>query len=266
MKKAFHLTNKYIVLSTPLVLFAIISGIYLIFAMNVARVINMLFLLAVLLSMAAAFFAGWGNMLKNAVLSQNEDESHTLIKEFIPGVGEYFMPVNGALCFFILTSVVLLLAAYFIGAHFIGTANIPIKEMTSNMSSQTAYITYLKTLSYGQLVKLELWTLLILCTISISHFLMLLYLPIIFFKEKNPFFAFLETFKETFSKKFLKTLGIYLGIFFINFALTIICKIFDSNQFGAFVAAIFNFYFVCFAGVWIFSYYYDNFVLPKSDI
>ena len=112
MKKIFSLTNKYIILATPLILFSLISGIYLTVS-AAGKVINLLIAIILFTFMLAAFIAGWFNMIKFAVKDGYDDDPNALIKEFTPGVGEYFLPALGSILVIIAVSLIIMFASYY---------------------------------------------------------------------------------------------------------------------------------------------------------
>ena len=91
-KEVFSLTNKYIVLLTPLIIFSLVSNVYLAIS-STGKVINLLFAIILSALMFGAFIAGWFKMVKLSVSSTLHDKNpNNLMKEFVPGVGEYFLP------------------------------------------------------------------------------------------------------------------------------------------------------------------------------
>ena len=95
-KEVFNITNKYIMLATPLILYSLVSSVYLA-ASATGRVLNILIAVLLFLLMTGAFIAGWFNMVKLAVSYPDSREPNTIIKEFTAGVGEYFLPSLGVL-------------------------------------------------------------------------------------------------------------------------------------------------------------------------
>ena len=59
------------------------------------KVINLLIAIVLFTFMTAAFIAGWFNMIKIAVLQPDREDPNSLIKEFVGGVGEYFLSSLG---------------------------------------------------------------------------------------------------------------------------------------------------------------------------
>lgn len=262
MNKVFELTNKYIILGTPLILFSLLSSIFLAVTLRGA-VINILIALALFALMSAAFIAGWFNMVKNAVLNPDEDDVNSLIKNFTPGVGEYFLSALGSIFIIVLVSLVFILLATFIGAKLIGDPGIPSDAFNAAMQNQESLQVFLASLTKEQLIKINSWNLLLLLTIVVTYFLEILYLPAMFFKNKNPFVAFWINLKDLFSRKFFKTLGIYLAIFFANFVISILAALFAGNLVLHFIMTLLNFYFVTFVAVGVFYYYNNNFIKPQ---
>lgn len=263
MQKVFNLTNKYIVLATPLILYALISSIYLAVSASSGKIINLIFAILLYTLMAGAFIAGWFNMIKIAILEPEREDVNSLLKEFPSGVGEYFLPALGAIFVIFIEFGLIFAASYFIGMNTIGDPKISTDALSKAMQSATALKAFVLSLNPEQLTKINLWNMLVLGAMSIGYFLFILYLPAIFFKNKNPFIAFFVSLKDLFSKKFFKTLGIYLLIFVVNFFISASSTIFGANTMIHFIMTLINFYFVTFVGVGIFYYYYNNFVQNK---
>lgn len=260
MQKVFDLTNKYIVLATPLILYSLISSVYVVSTTSGGKIINYIFALVLFVLMTSAFIAGWFYMIKSAVLGKNEEEPNALIKEFTSGVGEYFLSTIGAVLVMFILSLILLIASYFIGMNTIGDVGISAEALTTALQNTATLKAFLAGLTIEQLAKLNLWNMLILSIVTLGYFLLFLYIPVLFFKNKNPFLAFFISIKDLFSKKLFKSIGLFLLIFVTNFVLSIFSTIFGGNVVIHFVFTLLNFYFVTLVGVGIFYYYYNNFV------
>lgn len=260
MQKVFNLTNKYIVLATPLILYALFSSIYLAVSASGGKIIGLFFAIFLFTLMSGAFIAGWFNMIKTAILEPDREDVNSLLKEFPSGVGEYFLPALGAILVIFMIFTVMFTTSYFVGINTIGDPKISAEALSKAMQSTIELKAFVSSLSVEQLTKISLWNMLILGIMTVGYFLMMLYLPVIFFKNKNPFVAFFVSLKDLFSKKFFKTLGIYLLIFVVNFFISALSTIFGANSMIHFIMTLINFYFVTFVGVGIFYYYYNNFI------
>lgn len=259
MKKVFELTNKYIILATPLILFSLISSIYIAISAHGA-LINLIIALVLFVLMTSAFIAGWFNMVKHAVLQPEREDANFLIKEFIPGVGEYFLPSLGAFVNIMFFSIIILLLTAFAGIKLIGDPGISSEALNAALQNQEALKAFLTSLTQEQLIKINAWNLILLGAMALTYFLEILYLPAMFFKNKNPFIAFFIGLKDLFSRKFFITLGIYLLIFVIYFVLSIFSALFMGNVILHFIITLANFYFITCASIGVFNYYYNNFV------
>ena len=260
--KVFEITNKYIVLATPLILFSLVSSVYLA-ASATGKIINMIIGIILFILMSAAFVAGWFNMVKLSVSNPDSREPNSLIKEFIPGVGEFFLPVLGGFFNFFLLTLIIVYICFILGAKFIGDPGISAEAFSKSLETAQALKTFLSGLTSEQLLKLNYWNLLLMSGLSLSYFLVILYFPAVFYKKKNPFIAFLYSFKELFSKKIFKTIALYLLLFLINAFISILSALFIGNVIMHFIITLLNFYFITVASVGIFYYYYKNFVEPQ---
>ncbi len=262
MKKVFELTNRYIILGTPLILFSLLSTIYLAVSARGA-VINLIIGLALFALMASAFTAGWFNMVKIAVLEPERDDPNSLIKEFTPGVGEYFLSALGMLLNILLISLIILMIASVAGMKIIGNPNISVEALNSALQNPEALKTFLASLTKEQLIKINAWNFLLLASMALTYFLELLSVPALFFKNKNPFIAFFIGLKDLFSRKFFQTLGIFVLIFVVYSIISILSALFIGNTILHFLITLANFYFITSASVGVFYYYHNNFVKPQ---
>lgn len=259
MKKIFELTNKYIILGTPLILFSLLSTIYLAVTAR-GTLLNLIIGLILFVLMTSAFVAGWFNMVKVAIKNPDDDNANSILKEFTPGVGEYFLSSLGLLFNVLVLSLIILIIASLIGMKFIGNPNISPEALNAAIQTPAALKVFLASLTKEQLIKINAWNLLLLGAMTLTYFLNILYIPALFFKNKNPFIALFEGLKDLFSKKFFKTLGIFILIFVIYTIISILSALFIGSVVLHFVITLVNFYFVTCVAVGIFYYYYNNFV------
>ena len=96
IKDSFRLTNKYIILATPLILFSLLSSLYILFSIG-GNLINLLIAVVLFTLMLAAFLSGWFFMIRECIKNPEAEDPNFLIKDFPAGVGEYFLPVIGML-------------------------------------------------------------------------------------------------------------------------------------------------------------------------
>lgn len=262
-KEVFSLTNKYIVLLTPLIIFSLVSNVYLAIS-STGKVINLLFAIILSALMFGAFIAGWFKMVKLSVSSTLHDKNpNNLMQEFVPGVGEYFLSSIGLTVIGFIFTALSLLVSYFACMHFIGDIGITAEAFSKALASQEALKVFLASLTFEQLEKIYAWNMSIFFTLGTGYFLMFLYLPALFFKTKNPFLAFFIGIKDLFNKKFFKTLSLYLLIFVLNAIISVVSVLLSNNIFTNFIMILTNFYFITVASVGVFYYYYNNYILPQ---
>ena len=262
MQKILDLTNKHIVLATPLILYSLISSIYLVVSASSGKVINVLFAFILFMLMTTAFIAGWFNMIKIVIINPELNEPNSLIKDFPAGVGEYFLSSLGSVLIMFILSIFLFIASYYIGINFIGNPEISAQALSDALQNSSALKTFVSSLSIEQLEKLNYWNMLILATTSLGSFLIFLYMPALFFENKNPIKAYLVSLKKLFSKNFFKTLGLFLLIIFLNSIISIFATVFSGNMLLHFSITLLNFYFITIVCVGVFYYYYHSFCKP----
>ena len=262
-KNVFDITNKYIVLLTPLILFSLFSNVYLAISSQ-GKVIGLLVAIILSAMMLGAFFAGWFNMVKLAVSSTlHEKNPNNLMKEFFSGVGEYFLPSMGLILIGFVFTLLSLLVSYYASMHFIGEVGVPSEAFVKALASQEALKAFLASLSMEQIEKINSWNMSILFSIGTSYFLMFLYIPVLFFKTKNPFLAFWTALRDLFNKKFFKALSLYLFIFILNGIISLFSVLLSGNIITNFIMTLLNFYFMTVVAVGVFHYYHKNYILPQ---
>jgi len=263
MQKVFELSNKYLILATPLILYTLFSSIYLVVSASGGKILNLIFAMLLFVLMTSAFFAGWLNMVKYAIADYYNENPNLLIKEFMSGVGEYFIPTLNAIIIMLIIFSLTFVFALFIGKNVIGNLGVPAGTISNAMQNTATMIEFLKTLNQEQLIKINLWQFLLMGVMLINYFIDLLYLPALFLKNKNPIKAFIYSLKDLFSKKIFYTTGIFLLILLINFIISFLSVLFGANSIMHFVITLFNFYFVIVAVIGVFYYYDLNFVKPQ---
>ena len=263
MQKVLNLTNNYLILATPLILYSLFSSLYLVLSANGGKVINLLFAILLFFLMTGAFFAGWFNMIKLAVTVPDIEDPNSLIKDFPAGVGEFFLPSLGAISIIFLIMIITLTFSYYIGMNFIGDPEVSTKALTEAFQNTATLKAFLSGLTIEQLTKLNLWNMLILGTLTFAHFLVMLYFPALFFINKNPLKALFIGLKDLFSRHIIKNCLIFLLIFTLNFIISVLSAFFAQNALLHFIITLLNFYFITATGVGIFYYYHTIFIKQK---
>lgn len=265
IKESFKITNKYIILATPLILFSLISSLYLLFSAGGTK-ISLMISAVLFFLMFGAFLSGWLYMTKRCVQSPQDEDVNQLIKEFPAGVGEYFLPTLGLIIISFIVSVLFFIISIFLGIKFIGDPHISQSLLSNSLGSVEAMKKFAMSLTDEQLVKINLWNLLMFSAVSFSYFLIIFYAPAMFMKNKNPFFALGLALKDLFSRKFLKNVLLFIFVSVIYLIFSMLIAILGGNIILHFIFTLANFYFIVFAAVLIFSYYYKNFVQIGGNV
>ena len=261
MKRAFNIVNKYILLVTPLLLFVLFAMFFLI--VTGLRNIFFSFLLILIL---VAFASGWFKMIKVASAKDvTYDNPNLLWKEFLQGVGEYFLPLLGAAGIAFSTAIILFIAGYLVGDLIIGFENIPFDGLKQAFSKPGNLEPFLRGLPFEQMKDLFLWYVGSLFVGFILYLLLILYLPTIFYTDKNPFKAFLISLKNLFSKYFFNTFCLLVTLTMINVIISFLTSILSVNLFVSGLMILVRFYTTTFIFVSIFCYYNDKFVSSANN-
>ena len=263
IKESFGITNNYIVIATPLILFSLISSLYLIFSGH-GSAIATAFSVILFLMMLTAFLSGWFYMVMKAV--KEPDGKNSLLPEFMSGVGEYFLPIIGFLFNTFVISMFFIIGMLILGKKLIGAVGIPSAEIVSALSSVETMKNFAASLTDEQLTKINQWNILIFATMIINYFIFTFYAPAMYFKRKNPFVALWLSVKDLLSAKFFKNAALFVMIFITYMFLSALNALFGSNIIVHFVLTLVNFYYATYVVVLVFNYYYSNYAKIGSAV
>lgn len=259
IKQSINLTNKNIILASPLILFSLLSSLYILFSIN-GSVINLIIVVVLYTLMLVTFISGWFYMIKSCVVNKNADNTSILIKEFPVGVGEYFLSSALYLIIVFMVFLIMLSAFSFLGMKFIGSVEIEADILSKAMVSAEAFKSFLLTLSEDQLYKLSGWYFLLYMSTALGYLVIMFYAPALFFKNKNPLIAFGIAFKDLFSKNFVKNLLLFLIILISYTLLSIFTTFSGINIVLYFIFTLINLYYIVLVYVLIFEFYFSNYV------
>lgn len=222
--------------------------------------IGVVFSILLLFLMTTAFLAGWGRMLKSAVTDCADSEPNSIIKDFAPGVGEYFIPACGLLGVICLINILVLVLSYIAGIHFIGHLGISADAFAKAFVSIESLKLFVASLTAEQIIKINLWNMLLIASIAVTYFILMFCYPALYFDTKNPLKAIFLSVKHIFSRKLLVAAGIYLLIFFINIVISLCFALTAGNVILNFIMTLTNFYFISCVAIGIFYYYNETFI------
>lgn len=276
-QRAFKITNENIILTTPLILFLFLLGIYLDVAKNTPEnIFSAILLLTTTLFMLSAFFAGWLYMVKKAVDLEKkeflieEDKAKAslgLLKELPTGIGEYFLSFIGAIILYFALFVLLSLVSYKIGTHFLGKLDLGVNELKMMLNSMEAR-TLISSIPSERLILLEKWYLLFIVVMTVHYFITMFLAPEIIIRTKNPIIAFGKSLAFIF-KNFLSVVGLFLYVNVVSFFASIVIQgimllHFIPNFISSLVSMLIYFYFIVYVIVLVFLYY-DSEICEKTE-
>ncbi len=268
-KNAFKISYNNLIITTPLLLFLLILNVYLIIAKNAVKVLpsTILFFLTLLL-MTSAFLAGWLYMIKiavdNHINNNNKQDNNTynLIKEFPVGIAEYIKPFLGFTLLYILFADLAFVTTYHIGLKFIGGIGVTAAQFISATEAPVAMQSFIESLTKTQLIKINYWYLLMLCSLQLFSLLTLFWPVELMYSTKNPILAFFKSVKIVFTKP--QVILLFIGINIINFILMIFNYITMFNPITYFIMTVVFFSFIVYIFVLLFLYYEEK-IQSNSD-
>ena len=119
IKESFKYSNQCVILATPLILFSLIFGIYILVTLG-GSVVSLIFSVIVAIIMLAVFLSGWFSMVVRCVKESETDDYFGLMSEFTAGVGKYFLSALGMLLISFLFALGMMFLVYYAGIHFAG--------------------------------------------------------------------------------------------------------------------------------------------------
>lgn len=266
-KKAFKTANDCIILAIPLVLFMWILSFYFGFSNTVVNSpAEFILAFITVLFMTGAFLSGWFYMVKNAigishkVFVMDADRAKAtmnLFKDIPYGIGQYFLSfVLMSLTFLLIVAITAMLV-YLIGDMYIGNVFTP-EQLSAALSSTQDMKIFLDSLDNDQLIKLNLWNLLIMGTTTILSFIFMLWIPEIIYKTVNPLLALFRAIKKVFVR-FKTSLVVFIYISVLNLIMSFIGTFTLVHPLLYILIMVLYFYFIIYVVILLFLYYESEF-------
>lgn len=262
-KETFKTANDCIILAFPLVLFMWILSFYFAFSNSVVNTPAELILAFVtVLFMVCAFVSGWFYMVQQAievagqVYVLDEDRAKATINLFkvIPfGIGKYFLSFIGMVLIFLIIVSLTGAVVYYTGMNLIGNVFTQ-EQITGALSSTQDMKAFIDSLSLDQLVKLNLWNLLIMSATTILSFIFMLWIPEIIYYTINPVMALFKAVKKVFTR-FGKSVVLFLYLSVLNVLMSFFSTFAIHHPLLYLLVMVVYFYFVIYVVVLVFSYY-----------
>lgn len=266
-KEAFKTANDCIILAIPLVLFMWILSFYFGFSNSVVNSpAEFLLALITVLFMTGAFLSGWFYAVKKSIEisrkvfvldADRAKATMNLFKNIPYGIGQYFLAFVLMLLAFLLIVAIAAMVVYLIGDMYIGNVFTP-EQLSSALSSTQDMKTFIDSLDNEQLIKLNLWNLLIMGTTTVLSFMLMLWIPEIIYKTINPLLALFRAAKKSFVK-FKTTLILFIYISVLNLIMSFIGTFTLINPLLYVLIMVIYFYFIIYVVILVFLYYEKEF-------
>lgn len=267
-KDSFKISYNNIIMATPLLVFLLILNVYLIIAKNAVKALpsTILFFVTLFL-MISAFLSGWLYMIKVSVEnyknnSGKESEYSNLLKEFLVGIAEYIRPFLGFSILYLLLADIVFISVYHLGLKLIGSTGITFAQFISATEAPVAMQSLLESLTKAQLLKINYWYLLVLCSVQLFSLLTMFWSIEILYSARNPIFALFKSISRIFIRP--QVILLFLGINILNFVLMIFNYIAMFNPITYFIMTLIYFYFIVYIFVLLFLYYEEK-IKGNSD-
>lgn len=266
-KEAFKTANDCIILTIPLVLFMWMLSFYFAFSNAVVNVpAEIILAFITVLFMTGAFLSGWFFMVQKAievskgvyVLDEDRAKATMNLFKVIPlGIGKYFLSFIGMILLFLFIVTLTGAAVYKLGIHFVGNVFTQ-EQLTGALTSTQDMKAFIDSLSLEQLIKLNLWNMLIMGATTILSFLFMLWVPEIIYSTVNPFTALFKSIKKVFCK-FPKSIVLFIYLSFMNVIMSFLSTFALQHPLLYLLIMVIYFYFVIYVVVLVFSYYEREF-------
>ena len=229
ISQAFLFTNKNLTQVCLLASFSILMTIFVVQG-NISSNILILGSLATI-----AFFAGFFNLIKNEI----NGEKGTL--KFMEGVGEYFMPMSGIFFISMFLYLSSLLAVFALLVNRFGTSATEAAMIEFNKVLTASTIT---TLSETNLQILFAYSFATMLLMSIISFILLYWVPVLYFTGERNIFKSLITSLKFMLRKFGWTLILFIALTILVFALAILSELAKSIIILSVIADLLIYYFM----------------------
>ena len=261
IKKSFDILIKNSAMMQPLIFYILIM---LFFTMYMASrafssvQISLAFGILMLL-LFTAFLAGWFNTIKYAIDNYKEfnknDEDYAMQvarynldtgKNFFNGVGEYFAPVLVVVLVYFVVSFLI----FIFGFYIFKIDNLTI-DILKNSSAMVDYAQKNPKFIY--------YLTFVIGAVQFLQFLIMFWLPKIYYETQNPFKAFFSSISFEF-KNFWYSIGLYLFIVLTSIIFNILGTLFNQFYILSLIFMIISLYYVNYIFVLIFNGYKSKFL------
>lgn len=273
--QARKITNNNIILAVPLILGIKVLDLYTFFSKVHMDSSSKVFLAFItVLFMSSLFLAAWFYMIKGAVSlckkefvmdSDRANASLLLLKTIPDGVGKYFLSFVGLYFIIFFIQIISTYVVYYIGVKLIGSLDSASTQQLiqiasdSSVSSNTGVANFVEQLTPEQIIFFGKWSLLFMVATLVIMYILMLWIPEIIYRSKNPLIALFASIEKVF-KDFKKTSLIFLILWIMGFILLFIYTFAIINPIAYMIISVVMYYFMMYVAILIFLYYDKRYV------
>ena len=272
IKKAFDIIRKNVIIIQPLILFFIVFIFTTAALFQLIHKITYIVFLITNILLCTAFISGWFYMIKKTIEHNSKVEnkeyksdkeeieaSLALGREFFTGVGDFFTPVTFTVVCYVAVYILIIFLSYKSGTYFLPYADVNWVEFMAKANSTPAEMhNYVASLSYNQLLSMNLWILYMSAIVTVFTFLTMFLFPAVFDKKEEYFYVPFSAFNRNLvflCRNFWGSLGIIMYLFFLQIVFSMLSLLFSVNIIMFIIGVILFSYFVTYTIVLIFLYY-----------
>lgn len=280
-REALNITNNNIILAIPLILFIKLIDLYSMFSkFHIDTAPKLMIASITLICMTGAFLAGWLYMVKEAVKlskkvfvldSDRAKASLGLFKSLLSGIGKYFMPFLGAICFYVFViQIIATQVVWLLGGKLIGSLDAAsmktLQEISLSAASNNSSMSLLvDNMTPEMITFFGKWSLLFVIVTCIITYLLMLWFPEIIYKESNPLKALGTSVVKLF-RDFKCSVGLFSVLWLIGFMILFLNTFsIILNPFVYLFISIVMFYFFVYMVVCVFLYYETKNVVEENE-
>ncbi len=234
------------------------------------NIILFILILTLLLVFTSAFFAGWLQMVKTAIINSKKEnrndeerikEFGEIKNDFFAAIPVYILPLLGGIILYLVMFFLLVTFNIKFANHFIGSLDFLVEKINSIPQDSQGLHAFFASMPQDKILILWYWQILFLFTIGLFNFFMMFWASALYFPEKcttNPLSALKNSLFAIF-KHPVKSFALYMFILILGLIFRITSTLFATNVVFYFIFMILAIYFWVFVFVLIFDYYESRF-------
>lgn len=249
--ESFNILKSNLIVIQPFIFFMLVISLFIspISYKNGVTPAMMVFLVSIF-ALVCAFLAGWFQLFQAAIRNYRKDlkddekslVSFSVLREFFPAVGRFFIPISIAVLLYCGLLFFVLKFALIMGQNFIGIPeSFKVDNLLQIFGDEKKAYAFISALSESDKMKISQWNILTLFVTGAYSYVTMFWFPAIVMNGENAFKALVTGFKAVFSRPSI-TFGIFIFYWLLNFISSIIGSMLPGN----FIVQLLNLMFMIF--------------------